>query len=62
MVGGIRVLPLVYQFMPDTYAGVSRSLGLEDFSQVNQDVAALALIDGRGALDPFLGGKVWTCH
>ena len=46
-----------YQFMPDTYAGVSQSLGLEDFSPVNQDVAALALIDSRGALDPFLGGE-----
>ena len=46
-----------YQFMPDTYAGVSRSLGLEDFSPANQDVAALALIDGRGALDPFLAGE-----
>lgn len=46
-----------YQFMPDTYASVSQSLGLEDFSPANQDVAAVALIDKRGALDPFLGGE-----
>ena len=46
-----------YQFMPDTYREVSNQLGLSDFQPGSQDVAALALIDRRGALDPFLGGE-----
>ena len=45
-----------YQFMPDTYSEVSQQLGLSDFQPESQDVAALALIDRRGALDPFLQG------
>jgi len=46
-----------YQFMPDTYSEIQQQLGLEDFSPGNQDVAALALIDRRKALDPFLQGE-----
>jgi muramidase (phage lysozyme) len=45
-----------YQFLPDTYSEVSQQLGLNDFQPGSQDVAALALIDRRGALDPFLQG------
>ena len=45
-----------YQFLPGTYQEVSEQLGLTDFQPGSQDVAALALIDRRGALDPFLQG------
>lgn len=45
-----------YQFMPDTYREISQQLGLSDFQPGSQDVAALALIDRREALDPFLQG------
>ena len=45
-----------YQFLPGTYSEVSQQLGLTDFQPGSQDVAALALIDRRGALDPFLQG------
>lgn len=47
-----------YQFLSTTWDGVSKELGLSDFSPRNQDIAALRLIERRGALDPFLkGGK-----
>ena len=37
-----------YQFMPDTWAGCVKALGLSDFSPANQDKAALWLAKGRG--------------
>lgn len=39
-----------YQFMPFTWAMVSRSLGLSDFQPESQDQAALFLIQRRGGL------------
>lgn len=40
-----------YQFMPSTWSGVSKQLGLKDFSPQSQDLAALQLIRNRG-VDP----------
>lgn len=40
-----------YQFMPGTWAGVSKKLGLKDFGPQAQDLAALQLIRQRG-VDP----------
>jgi muramidase (phage lysozyme) len=45
-----------YQFLSPTWDGVQKELGLSDFSPRNQDIAALRLIERRGALDPFLKG------
>jgi len=42
-----------YQFLPDTWAGVARQLGLTSFEPHNQDQAALHLIQRRGALNLF---------
>jgi len=39
-----------YQFMPFTWAMVSRNLGLSDFQPQSQDQAALFLIERRGGL------------
>lgn len=47
-----------YQFMPGTWQGTAKALGLPDFSPKSQDLAAIYLIDKkRGALDPFLKGE-----
>jgi lysozyme len=40
-----------YQFMPGTWGGVSKKLGLKDFGPEAQDAAALELIRGR-KVDP----------
>ena len=40
-----------YQFMPDTWRGVSSKLKLPDFSPRSQDLGALQLIRARG-VDP----------
>ena len=40
-----------YQFLPDTWHGVARQLGLTSFEPHNQDQAALHLIERRGALN-----------
>jgi muramidase (phage lysozyme) len=45
-----------YQFLSPTWDAVQKELGLSDFSPKNQDIAALRLIERRGALDPFLKG------
>ena len=42
-----------YQFMPGTYAGVAKQLGLTDFSPSAQDKAALELIERRG-VNPYV--------
>ena len=42
-----------YQFLPETWAGVARKLGLTSFEPHNQDQAALHLIQRRGALNLF---------
>jgi len=42
-----------YQFLPETWHGVARQLGLTSFEPHNQDQAALHLIQRRGALNQF---------
>ena len=39
-----------YQFLPPTWNRVARRLGLRDFGPRNQDMAALYLVERRGAL------------
>lgn len=46
-----------YQFLPGTWSGAAKTLGLKTFTPAEQDVAALYLIQKRGALDPFLKGE-----
>lgn len=45
-----------YQFLNKTWKGVSQKYGLKDFSPKNQDLAAVALIMGRGALNDVMKG------
>ena len=47
-----------YQFIPHTWDRCATALGLNDFSPANQDVAAVYLIDGRGALDDIIAGNI----
>lgn len=46
-----------YQYLPGTWQGAAKALGLSDFSPKSQDLGALYLIDRRGGLDPFLKGE-----
>lgn len=45
-----------YQFLNRTWRGLAKQYGLNDFSPQNQDLGALALIAGRGALNDVLNG------
>jgi len=45
-----------YQFLKGTWEKVSKKYGLTDFSPKNQDLAAVALILGRGALGDVIKG------
>lgn len=45
-----------YQFLKGTWDKVSKKYGLTDFSPENQDLAAVALILGRGALGDVIKG------
>lgn len=45
-----------YQFMPATWKSLSSKLGLTDFGPESQDLAALELIDEKGALNDVLSG------
>ncbi|OTG65841.1 glycoside hydrolase family 24 protein [Acinetobacter silvestris] len=45
-----------YQFLNDTWAGLRNQYGFRDFSPQNQDLGAIALISGRGALNDVLKG------
>lgn len=45
-----------YQFLKGTWDTVSKRYGLADFSPKNQDLAAVALILGRGALGDVMKG------
>lgn len=45
-----------YQFMPSTWNGVAKKLGLSDFGPESQDLGALALIDEKKALDDIIAG------
>lgn len=49
-----------YQFLKDTWDGVAKQLGLEDFSPKNQDIAAVALLAQNGALPSVLKGDFKT--
>lgn len=49
-----------YQFLTKTWEGLVKRYGFADFSPKNQDIAALALIDGRGALDDVIAGRFET--
>jgi muramidase (phage lysozyme) len=42
-----------YQFMPFTWDGVTKELGLKDFGPTSQDQAAIHLVKRRGALSTF---------
>ena len=46
-----------YQFLKGTWDGVANQYGFRDFSPQNQDMAAIALIAGRGALNDVLKGN-----
>jgi muramidase (phage lysozyme) len=45
-----------YQFLNDTWGGVSRQYGLSDFSPRSQDIGALALMAQNGSLHDVLAG------
>lgn len=47
-----------YQFLSRTWDGLVRQYGFTDFGQGNQDLAAVALIAGRGALADALAGRI----
>jgi len=47
-----------YQFLTKTWDGLVRQYGFTDFSPVNQDLGALALIKGRSALKDVLDGDI----
>ena len=46
-----------YQFLERTWDGLVRQYGFADFSPRNQDLGAVALILGRGALQDVLAGR-----
>lgn len=46
-----------YQFLSRTWDALVKRYGFEDFSPECQDEAAVALIDGRGALRDVIGGR-----
>ncbi|RZG74730.1 glycoside hydrolase family 104 protein [Acinetobacter sp. WCHAc060025] len=45
-----------YQFLKSTWDNTAQKYGFKDFSPQNQDLAAISLIAGRGALDDVLKG------
>lgn len=47
-----------YQFLARTWDGLVKQYGFPDFSPVNQDLGAIALIAGRKALDLVLAGRI----
>ena len=46
-----------YQFLNNTWNGLSKKYGLEDFGAVNQDLGAIALITEKGALKDVQSGN-----
>ena len=46
-----------YQFLSKTWTSISFQCGLKDFSPESQDIGAVALIRGRGALDDVIAGR-----
>lgn len=49
-----------YQYMPDTWAWVSKEINAKDFSPENQDRGAIALLKKRGVLDLIEKGEIST--
>jgi muramidase (phage lysozyme) len=49
-----------YQFLERTWDGLVRQYGFKDFSPENQDLAAIALIVGRGAIQDVIAGRFET--
>lgn len=47
-----------YQFLYRTWIDIAKKLNLESFSPKNQDIAALYLLDQKGAIDDLLRGEV----
>lgn len=47
-----------YQIVAKTYDGLSKALGLTDFSPHTQDLMAVQLLRERGALQPLLSGDL----
>lgn len=47
-----------YQFLSRTWDGLVRQYGFADFSPLSQDLAAVALVKGRGALDDAMAGRI----
>lgn len=47
-----------YQFLNSTWGVIAKKYGLKDFSPKNQDLAAIALIKGRGALGDVMKGDL----
>ena len=47
-----------YQFLQGTWGECAQALGLSDFSPASQDLAAVFLIDRRGALADVLAGRI----
>lgn len=47
-----------YQFLARTWAALAKQYGFADFEPRTQDIAALALIDGRKALEDVLAGRI----
>ena len=47
-----------YQFLQGTWDECASSMGLGDFSPASQDLAAVYLIDRRGALADVLAGRI----
>ena len=46
-----------YQFRAQTWDEAARAVGARDFGALNQDLAALYLMERRGALDDVLAGR-----
>lgn len=49
-----------YQFLERTWDGLVKQYGFKDFSPDNQDLGAIALIAGRGALKDVIAGRLET--
>ena len=47
-----------YQFLAKTWDGLVAQFDFEDFSPRNQDLGAVALIAGRGALEDVIAGRI----